>query len=518
MVIQKSHWNLFSCSPKTGLPVTVDFPRRKSTYPIFASKSSERPPPSYTSSNLLPGPARSLIGLEFAEIALLVFRNSPWRRLTTFYHDKAFLRRGSQESALEAPPPSSSSYLPMSKQPIKNHAVPSSSTPKRKRAPVWPFATRSLCEQALLVLIGEGTIEELSPPDEWRIHPSTEARGSAFQHERLVWGTDDAGALVKIKIRQHSQDPGKTAGRTGFEGGCVSSLNHSLSKLLRSLGRGGRTGARAAAEGGRPAAKGFGNRRAEDQHPSTSASGTPPSAQRPKPKAEVASISKEKQPARAPGGSGRNLFSFGFRRIQGPPARKTPSLDSWDKHNRCIWIDDPARPPSREESLADLPEIIPDSEEDGSPPPCPKGGQVVDEEPPSVPSTVQVGDSSGSEDECGGGASEEAPLRSPGGTWRRKDGSWHPRNFCPCDSDGQEGEPTSKRFADSYNDFFQGGGWERRKAAGAERQPSADRSPSPPHRSPGGSWRHSDGRWHPRNLYPEEPEKSPGRSSQLRFR
>ena len=44
MVIQKSHWNLFSCSPKTGLPVTVDFPRRKSTYPIFASKSSEGSP------------------------------------------------------------------------------------------------------------------------------------------------------------------------------------------------------------------------------------------------------------------------------------------------------------------------------------------------------------------------------------------------------------------------------------------------------------------------------------------
>ncbi len=44
MVIQKSHWNLFSCSPETGLPVTVDFPRRKSTYPIFASKSSEGSP------------------------------------------------------------------------------------------------------------------------------------------------------------------------------------------------------------------------------------------------------------------------------------------------------------------------------------------------------------------------------------------------------------------------------------------------------------------------------------------
>ena len=42
--------------------------------------------------------------------------------------------------------------------------------------------------------------------------------------------------------------------------------------------------------------------------------------------------------------------------------------------------------------------------------------------------------------------------------------------------------------------------------------------PPPPNRSPGGSWRHSDGRWHPRNLYPEEREASPGRGSRHHYR
>jgi hypothetical protein len=46
---------------------------------------------------------------------------------------------------------------------------------KRKRAPVWPFTTRSVLEQAVATLVERGNVQELSPPDEWRIHPSTEA-------------------------------------------------------------------------------------------------------------------------------------------------------------------------------------------------------------------------------------------------------------------------------------------------------------------------------------------------------
>jgi hypothetical protein len=88
-------------------------------------------------------------------------------------------------------------------------------------------------------LTEQRSIRELSPPDDWRIHPSTEARGSGFQHERRVWGTDDQYSWVTLKIRQHAQDPIKTACRTGFEGSNVSGLNTHLAGLLRSFARNG---------------------------------------------------------------------------------------------------------------------------------------------------------------------------------------------------------------------------------------------------------------------------------------
>ncbi len=77
----------------------------------------------------------------------------------------------------------------MSSKPIDYAAA--TITIKRKRAPVWPFATRGLLEEAITVLIEAGRIRELDDPDGWRIHPSTEARGSGFQHERRVWGLND---------------------------------------------------------------------------------------------------------------------------------------------------------------------------------------------------------------------------------------------------------------------------------------------------------------------------------------
>jgi hypothetical protein len=64
----------------------------------------------------------------------------------------------------------------MSKQPFENVSFKI----KRKRAPVLHFAIRSLCEQVVKLLIEEDLIRELSPLDEWRIHPSTEARGKSF--------------------------------------------------------------------------------------------------------------------------------------------------------------------------------------------------------------------------------------------------------------------------------------------------------------------------------------------------
>ena len=127
----------------------------------------------------------------------------------------------------------------MSDKPIENAAKKISI--KRKRAPVWPFATRATLERAVHGLVDQGIISELSPRDEWRVHPSTEARGSGFQHERLVRGINDRNEWITLKLRQHAQDPERTAGRTGFEGSEVADLNANLTKLLRSAARGGRT-------------------------------------------------------------------------------------------------------------------------------------------------------------------------------------------------------------------------------------------------------------------------------------
>jgi len=44
---------------------------------------------------------------------------------------------------------------------------------KRKRYPVWPFATRGVIEQDLSGLIDKGTVLEFQTPSEWRILPST---------------------------------------------------------------------------------------------------------------------------------------------------------------------------------------------------------------------------------------------------------------------------------------------------------------------------------------------------------
>ena len=86
----------------------------------------------------------------------------------------------------------------MSLKPFSN-AAPKISI-KRKRAPVWPFATRGILELAITGLIDKGTIRELSPPSELRVHPSTGARGSGFEHERLAWGINDGDKWATVKI------------------------------------------------------------------------------------------------------------------------------------------------------------------------------------------------------------------------------------------------------------------------------------------------------------------------------
>jgi hypothetical protein len=117
----------------------------------------------------------------------------------------------------------------MSKQPIVSATIKI----KRKRAPVWPFATRDMCEKVAKLLAKDEFTRELSPPEEWRIHPSTEARGKGFHHERRLWVKNDLNAWHVTKLRQHAQDPAKSAGRSRFEGGFVSRVNSAFVELLR---------------------------------------------------------------------------------------------------------------------------------------------------------------------------------------------------------------------------------------------------------------------------------------------
>jgi hypothetical protein len=127
----------------------------------------------------------------------------------------------------------------MSKQPQGNVSTTTTSL-KRKRAPVWPSATKAQCEEVLTSLTAEGIIQELRPLGSWRINPGT-TKGKV-QHERLVYAVNDQGILSTAKIRQHAQDPIRTACATGFEGGNFSTLNSNFTKLLRSTIRGGRGG------------------------------------------------------------------------------------------------------------------------------------------------------------------------------------------------------------------------------------------------------------------------------------
>ena len=52
---------------------------------------------------------------------------------------------------------------------------------------MWPVATWSVCEQVVKLLVEDDLVIELS-------HPSTEARGKDFQHERRLWVRNDLNA------------------------------------------------------------------------------------------------------------------------------------------------------------------------------------------------------------------------------------------------------------------------------------------------------------------------------------
>jgi len=102
-----------------------------------------------------------------------------------------------------------------------------------------PLQQKNLCEQVIKLLAEEELVRELFPPEEWRIHTSTEARDKGFQHERRLWVKNDLNALRIAKICQHAQDPTKSAGRSSFEEGFVSHVNSVFAELIQRTNRGG---------------------------------------------------------------------------------------------------------------------------------------------------------------------------------------------------------------------------------------------------------------------------------------
>jgi hypothetical protein len=90
---------------------------------------------------------------------------------------------------------------------------------------LWPFATRSICEQAIKLLVKDELVKKLSPLEKWRVRPSTEARDKGSQHERRLCVKNDINAWHIAKIHQHAKHPSKTAERSVFEEGFVSSVN-----------------------------------------------------------------------------------------------------------------------------------------------------------------------------------------------------------------------------------------------------------------------------------------------------
>ena len=80
-------------------------------------------------------------------------------------------RKALVPEAQDAPPPYDN-FIFMSKQPHENVNTVATSL-KRKRASMWPYATRVRCKEVLASLTTEGILQELSPSDAWCIIPGT---------------------------------------------------------------------------------------------------------------------------------------------------------------------------------------------------------------------------------------------------------------------------------------------------------------------------------------------------------
>ena len=214
---------------------------------------------------------------------------------------------------------------------------------KRKRAPVCPFATISMCEKVVKLLAKEEFVRELSSPKEWRINPSTESRGKGFHYERRLWVKNDVNACHIAKLRQHAQDPSKSARRSGFEGGFVSKVNSAFAELLRrAIWDGGR---RTLGEEG-TSNRGHGD--PEDLSPQNGSKQESPDAF-----GATGKGSKGRGTSTCPslephGGSsdtpGKIETNTKERRGEGG-SRTTTEPDSWTNYSSCRGIDNPSPSP-----------------------------------------------------------------------------------------------------------------------------------------------------------------------------
>jgi hypothetical protein len=78
----------------------------------------------------------------------------------------------------------------MSKQHHENVSTSSASL-KRKRAPVWPLATRAQCEEVFISLTAEGILQEFSPP------PTSGASTQERQRAKFSMNVSSAPSTIK---------------------------------------------------------------------------------------------------------------------------------------------------------------------------------------------------------------------------------------------------------------------------------------------------------------------------------
>ena len=100
----------------------------------------------------------------------------------------------------------------MSKLPIDNASIKI----KRKRASVWPFATRDLCEQIVKLLIEDDLVRELSPPRRMEDPSLNGSPGEGIPARKEVVGYQQPQRMAYRKAAPARSGPNKADRENGF--------------------------------------------------------------------------------------------------------------------------------------------------------------------------------------------------------------------------------------------------------------------------------------------------------------